>query len=105
MNNPSASPSVAPREELPAIVRLPYGSASMVARNWVVDLRRKCFIEMGGTSRPRDIWNSISRRIETGEITACGFPIVLRPDQERAVRRAARHVVANCVAEDFRAVI
>ncbi|HTZ37591.1 MAG TPA: hypothetical protein VMB84_16290 [Stellaceae bacterium] len=90
---------------LPATVRSAYGATSIVARNWVVDLRRQCFIEMGGTSRPQDIWDSISRRLEIAEITARGVPIALRPAQARAVRRTARRIVATCVADDLRAVI
>jgi hypothetical protein len=105
MRNPLTNPPVTRGEQLPAGVRLRYGSASIVARNWVVDLRRQCFIEMGGTCRPRDIWHRVSRRVEIDEITSRGRSIVLHPAQERAVRRAARHVVANCVADDFHAVV
>lgn len=79
--------------------------ADRVARVWMLDLRRKSFIEIGGTSRPRDIWQSVHRRIETDEITDCGAPVTLSPGQVIEVKRKARDLVANCVAADSHAVI
>jgi hypothetical protein len=79
--------------------------ADPVARVWMMDLRRKSFVEIGGTSRPRDIWQCVSSLIETDEITDRGVPVTLSPGQVKAVRRKARDLVANCVAADCHGII
>jgi hypothetical protein len=73
-------------------------SADPVARVWMMDLRRKSFVEMGGTSRPRDIWQCVRSRIETDEITERPVPVPLSPDQVKEVKRKAIDLVTNCVA-------
>ena len=77
----------------------------LVARVWVIDLRRKSFSEIGGTSRPTDIWQYVHRRIETEEITDRGAPVLLSPGQVKEVKRRARDMVANCAAAASHAVI
>ena len=79
--------------------------AEQLARIWVMDLRRKSFVEIGGTARPRDIWQCVRERIELEAITAGGVPVTLSPDLVTAVRRKARDLAAICVAADSHAVI
>jgi hypothetical protein len=79
--------------------------ADLVARVWMMDLRRKSFSEIGGTSRPREIWQCVKRRIDTDEITDCGAPMVLSPGQAMEVKRRAMDLVTECVALDADAVI
>jgi hypothetical protein len=79
--------------------------ADQVARIWMLDLRRKSFVEIGGTSRPRDIWQCVRRRIETDKITDHGVPVRLSPRQANEVKRKARDLAENCVAADYDAVI
>jgi hypothetical protein len=79
--------------------------ADQVARVWMLDLRRKSFAEMGGTSRSKDIWQCVRRRIETDEITDHGVPLTLSPRQADEVKRKARDLAADCVEEDAHAVI
>jgi hypothetical protein len=77
----------------------------LVARVWVIDLRRRSFSEIGGTSRPTDIWQCVHRRIETEEITDRGAPVTLSPAQVKEVKRRARDLVTNCAAAASHAVI
>jgi hypothetical protein len=79
--------------------------AEQVARIWMLDLRRKSFSEMGGTSRSKDIWRCVRRRIETDEITDHGVPVMLSPRQADEVKSKARDLAADCVAADAHAVI
>lgn len=76
-------------------------AADQVARVWMLDLRRKSFMEIGGTSRQQDIWACVRRRIETDPITECGVPVRLSPGQMMEVKRKARNLAANYVAADF----
>lgn len=76
-------------------------AADQVARVWMLDLRRKSFMEIGGTSRQQDIWACVRRRIETDPITECGVPVRLSPGQMMEVKRQARNLAANYVAADF----
>ncbi len=71
----------------------------------MMDLCRKSFVEMGGLSRPRDIWQCVRSRIETDEITERCVPVALSPDQVEEVKRKAIDLVADCVAADFHAII
>lgn len=77
----------------------------LIARVWMLDLRTETFIEMGGTSRPRDVWRSVRDRIETAEITDRGVPLALSPGEIRRVRRRAKQLAAHAVAADSHAVI
>ena len=79
--------------------------ADQVARVWMLDLRRKSFTEIGGTSSPKDIWQCVRRLIETDEITDQGVPVMLSARQINEVKRKARDLAANCVAADAHAVI
>ena len=79
--------------------------ADQVARIWMLDLRRKSFTEMGGTSLSKDIWQCVRRRIETDEITDHGVPVMLSPFQVDEVKRKARDLAADCVAANAHAVI
>ena len=79
--------------------------ADQVARVWMLDLRRKSFTEMGGTSRSKDIWQCVRRRIETDEITDHSVLVMLSPRQVDEVKRKARDLAADCVAADAHAVI
>jgi hypothetical protein len=76
-------------------------AADQVARVWMLDLRRKSFMEIGGTSRQQDIWACVRRRIETDPITECGVPVRLSPGQMMEVKRKARNLAANYVAADL----
>jgi hypothetical protein len=80
-------------------------SADLAARVWMMDLRRKSFAEMGGTSRPRDIWQCVRSLIETDDITDRCVPLALSPDQAKEVKRKAIDLVADCVASDSHAII
>jgi hypothetical protein len=71
----------------------------------MMDLRRKSFVEIGGTSRPRDIWRCVRSLIETDEVTDRSVPLVLSPDRAKEVKRKAIALVGDCVAADSHAVI
>lgn len=80
-------------------------SSEMVARLWVLDLRRNSFIELGGASRPSDIWRCVWNRIDTDEITAQGVPVALSPDQMKRVKRTAKEIAEYGVTIDQYTVI
>ena len=80
-------------------------SADLVARVWVMDLCRKSSVEMGGTSRRRDIWQFVRSLIETDEITDRCVPLTLSPDQMKEVKGKAIDLVADCVAANSHALI
>ena len=98
-------PSETPAAIGPGNLQLVTAPADLVAQVWVMDLRRKSFSEIGGTSRPRDIWRCVNRRIDTDDITDRGAPLVLSSAQVMEVKRKARDLVANCVAFAADAII
>jgi hypothetical protein len=67
--------------------------ADFIARLWLLDLRRRSFIEVGGTSYPREIWGWIRQRIETDDITNDEVPVALSARQARTVKWKARAFV------------
>jgi hypothetical protein len=67
-------------------------SSDVIARLWMLDLRRTSFIELGGTSRPRDIWRRVLQRIDTDEIIDQGVPITLSAGQMTRVKHTAKEL-------------
>jgi hypothetical protein len=80
-------------------------SWDLIARVWMLDLRQKSFREIGGTSRPLDIWRSVRRRIETDRITNQGVPVALSAGQARRVKDRARSIAEYALTIDADAVI
>jgi hypothetical protein len=74
-------------------------STDLIARLWILDLRRECFIEIGGTSSPTDIWRRVRHHIDTNEITAQGDRVKLSRREATQVRRLAKEL-AEHVAVD-----
>jgi hypothetical protein len=72
--------------------------SGLITRLWMLDLRRKSFIEIGGTSPPREIWRRVRHRIETEKITNCDVPLALSPEQTKAIKRRARSIAEDGVA-------
>jgi hypothetical protein len=75
-------------------------STDLMARLWILDLRRESFIEIGGTSHPADIWRRVRQRVDTNDITAQGDLVELsRPNASR-VRRRAKELCERVLAGD-----
>ena len=72
-------------------------STDLIARLWILDLRRGAFIEIGGTSPLMDIWRCVRHRIDTNEITAQGDPVTLSRRQTSRVRRLAKELSEHVV--------
>jgi hypothetical protein len=75
-------------------------SFDRIARLWMLDLRRRAFIEVGGTSPPRQIWRCVRNHLGTGNITSRGVAVVLSPGQRKEVTRRAGRLVADSLAAD-----
>jgi hypothetical protein len=75
-------------------------AADLVTRLWLLDRRRKSFVDIGETSYPRDIWARIRRRIETDEITNADVPVALPAPLVRMGKRKARAVAQRGKALD-----
>jgi hypothetical protein len=75
-------------------------STDLLARVWLMDLRRKSFSEMGGTTRTREIWRNVQRRIATDVITDRGVPVRVTSAQAEAVKQKAFDLVKHCVTAD-----
>ena len=87
-----------------AVRRTDAASLDLAARVWILELRREALIEIGGTSRPGDIWRCVRRRIEVGEIGDRRSAARLPPGEAAAVRRKARDLVAGYAAAGLLAV-
>ena len=83
----------------------PRCAVERIARVWMMDLRRKSFVEVGGTARPSEVWRCVHDRIGTDAISVRGMPVSLSPAQVKMVRRKARELAAMCVAADSHALI
>ena len=74
------------RETAP-IGRAETAPLDLIARIWILELRRKAIIEIGGTSRPKDIWRCVRRGIETEAIRERDIARGCRPLCGRRVPR------------------
>jgi hypothetical protein len=70
----------------------------LVARIWILELRRKALIDVGGTSWPTEIWHYVCRGLEDAAIAAPEITPGLSSVEAYAVRRKARALVARYAA-------
>jgi hypothetical protein len=73
-------------------------SPDLIARGWLLDLRRKCYAELGGTPTPKEIWACVRRHVDTGVITDEYDSVTLSPDDEDKVRETAKETADMGVA-------
>jgi hypothetical protein len=73
----------------------------LVARLWILELRRQAIIEVGGTSWPKDIWRCVRRGIESEAISEHDIAPGLSAAEAWVVRRRAKDLVARYAAAEF----
>lgn len=91
---------------LPFRLKTKTGKTSyIIARDWLLDLRRGSVIELGGTSRPRDIWFHVLYRIDAEAVTNRGVSIALSTGLANRVKRTAKEIAEYGVAIDQYSII
>lgn len=80
------------------ILRTETVSLDLVARIWILELRRRAIIDIGGTSPPKDIWRCVRCGIENEAITEREITPGLSPAEAHGVRRKAKDLVARYAA-------